>query len=188
MANSYEETLLEAEDRMEKAVHVLEGDLRGIRTGRASPALVEGIRVEYYGTPTPLQQLAAISVPEPRLLVVRPFDPTSLKEIERALQKSDLGVAPSNDGKVIRLALPPLSEEQRRKLAARVKDVAEQTRVALRNVRRDALKQTDAAEDKRDLTEDEARKLRDEIQETIKRFEGRVSEVLDRKTKEILEG
>jgi len=188
MENPYEEILLEAEDRMEKGVAVLEGDLRGIRTGRASPALVEGIRVEYYGTPTPLQQLASISVPEARLLVVRPFDPTALKEIERALQKSDLGVSPSNDGKVIRLALPPLSEEQRKKLAARVKDVAEQTRVALRNIRRDVLKQVDASEEKSALTEDDARKLRDDVQETIKRFEGKVTEILDRKTKEILEG
>lgn len=187
MENAYEEIYLETAERMEKPLSVLAGDLRGIRTGRATPALVEGIRVEYYGAPTPLQQIAGISIPEPRLIVVKPYDPSAAKEIERAILKSDLGVTPTNDGKLIRLSLPPLSEEQRKKLAGRVKEMAEQTRVALRNVRRDGLKRVDAAEEDSSLTEDDAKKLRDEIQEMIRDHEAKVDDLLARKTKEILE-
>ncbi|HET6203365.1 MAG TPA: ribosome recycling factor [Planctomycetota bacterium] len=187
MENPREEIYLETAERMEKAVEILAGDLRGIRTGRASPALVEGIRVDYYGAPTPLHQIASVSIPEPRLIVIKPYDPSALKEIEKSILKSELGVTPANDGKLLRLALPPLSEEQRKKLAARCKEIAEQVRVSLRNVRREGLKRVDAAEKDRALTEDDAKGLRDEIQELIKEHEAKVEEVLSRKTKEILE-
>lgn len=131
------DALADAEGRMKGAVRALEEDLSGIRTGRASPALVERLPVEYYGVPTPLMQLATISAPEPRLLTIRPFDAGTMKEIERAIQASDLGLTPSNDGKLIRLSIPPLTEERRHDLVKLVHVRAEEARVAVRNVRRD---------------------------------------------------
>ncbi len=187
MENAREEIYLETADRMDKAVEILAGEFRGIRTGRASPALVEGIRVEYYGAPTPLNQIAAVSIPEPRLIVIKPYDPGALRDIEKAILKSELGVTPANDGKLLRLALPPLSEEQRKKLAARCKEIAEQARVSLRNVRREGLKRVDASEKAGSLTEDDAKGARDEIQELIKEHEAKVDDLLGRKSKEILE-
>ena len=131
------DALADAEGRMKGAVRALEEDLSGIRTGRASPALVERLPVEYYGVPTPLMQLATISAPEPRLLTIRPFDAGTMKEIERAIQASDLGLTPSNDGKLIRLSIPPLTEDRRHDLVKLVHARAEEARVAVRNVRRD---------------------------------------------------
>lgn len=183
----YDDILLDTEDKMEKAVAHLVGELNHIRTGRASAGLVDGVRVDYYGEPTPLKSLATISVPEPRLIVIKPFDPGSLKEIERAIQKSDLGVTPASDGKLVRLALPPLSEEQRKKLAARCKEMAEAARVSIRNVRRDSNKASDGALADGALTEDQEKKLKDEIQSLTKQYEGKVDEALAKKTKEILE-
>ena len=183
----YDEILLDAEERMDKALDHLHDGLRGIRTGRASPGLVEGIRVEYYGSPTPLKQIANIGIPEPRLIMIKPFDPSSLKEIEKAILKSDLGIAPANDGKIIRLAVPPLSHDRRKQLAALVKERAEECRVSMRNVRRDANKSADGAEADGNLSEDDLKRLRDEIQELIKRFEAKVDEELERKTSEIME-
>ena len=183
----YDDILLDTEDKMEKAVAHLVGELNHIRTGRASAGLVDGVRVDYYGEPTPLKSLATISVPEPRLIVIKPFDPGSLKEIERAIQKSDLGVTPASDGKLVRLALPPLSEEQRKKLAARCKEMAEAARVSIRNVRRDSNKASDGALADGALTEDQEKKLKDEIQALTKQYEGKVDEALAKKTKEILE-
>ncbi|MHC4814987.1 MAG: ribosome recycling factor [Planctomycetota bacterium] len=139
---------------MEKAIHHLTDQLRTIRTGRASPALVDTIKADYYGTPTPLNQLAHISVPEPRQLVVKPFDQNALKEIEKAILTSDLGLTPSSDGKLLRLVLPPLSEEQRRKISGKVKEITEASRVVLRNARRDANKASDAAKKAGSLSED----------------------------------
>lgn len=183
----YDDILLDTEDKMEKAVAHLVGELNHIRTGRASAGLVDGVRVDYYGEPTPLKSLATVSVPEPRLIVIKPFDPGSLKEIERAIQKSDLGVTPASDGKLVRLALPPLSEEQRKKLAARCKEMAEAARVSIRNVRRDSNKASDGALADGALTEDQEKKLKDEIQSLTKQYEGKVDEALGKKTKEILE-
>jgi ribosome recycling factor len=182
-----DDLLLETEDKMERALGHLSDDLRGIRTGRATPALVEGIRVDYYGAPTPLNQLAQIAVPEPRLLMIKPFDKGSLGDIEKAILKSDIGITPQNDGKVVRLAVPPLSEERRHKLVAQVKDLAEQCRVSLRNVRRDVNKQIDALEKKSSFTEDQADRLREDIQEKTKEFEAKVDEVVEKKSKEILQ-
>src|SRR5207248_9143560 len=124
-----DEILFDAEERMEKAVSIFKDDLRGLRTGRATPALVDGLRVEYYGSPTPLKQLAQISTPDPQQIVIKPFDPGVLKEIERAIRSSDLGMSPANDGKMIRLTVPPMSGEQRQKMVQRVKKSAEEARV-----------------------------------------------------------
>ena len=178
--------LAEFMDKSHKTVQHLTDQLRTIRTGRASPALVDTIRVEYYGTLTPLNQIAHISVPEPRQLMVKPFDVTALKEIERAILKSDLGLTPAADGKVVRLTLPPLSEEQRKKIAAKIKDIAEQSRVSLRNERRDINKRVDATKNQ-GLTEDQVKKLHERVQEELKAAEHQVDEVLKKKTAEIME-
>ena len=179
--------LKDLQERLEKTVGHLHDQLRSIRTGRAAPALLDGIRVDYYGTPTPLNQMAHISVPEPRQLLVKPFDATQMKEVERAIHKSDLGLTPSTDGKVLRLTLPPLSEEQRKKLSAKVKDLAEQARVALRNERRDANKHSDQANKDGKLTDDQNKQLHTRIQDALKTAETRIDELLKKKTHEIME-
>lgn len=183
----YDDILLDTEDKMEKAVAHVVQEFNHIRTGRATAGLVDGVRVDYYGSPTPLKQLATISVPEARLIVIKPFDPGSLKEIEKAIQKSELGVTPQSDGKLVRLVMPPLSEEQRKKLAARCKELAEAARVSIRNVRRDSNKAADGAMGDGALTEDQDAKLREEIQALTKTYEGKVDEALGKKTKEIME-
>jgi ribosome recycling factor len=149
------ETIKDAETRMKGALQTLEADLAGIRTGRASPALVERLQVEYYEMPTPLLQLANISVPEPRQLLIRPFDPTNLKAIEKALMASDLGLTPMNDGKVIRLNLPTLTEERRKDLVKIVHSRLEETRIAMRNVRRDLIKDLKDFEKEKLISEDD---------------------------------
>src|SRR5436190_14075821 len=150
-----DEILFDAEERMEKAVGVFRDELRGLRTGRATPALVDHLRVEYYGAPTPLKGLANISTPDPQHIVIKPFDPSCLKDIEKAIRSSDLGMAPNNDGKMIRLQVPPMSGEQRQKMVARIKKSKEEANVACRNIRRDANKQFDQAEKNKEMTEDE---------------------------------
>ncbi len=189
MANSelYDMILMDTEERMQKSAEFLESELRGIRTGRATPALVDNLRVEYYGSPTPLNQLATISVPEARMIVIKPFDASALSEIEKAIQKSDLGINPSNDGKLIRLNMPPLSEEQRKKLAARVKEMGEASRVSLRNTRRDAIKQAEAGKKSSDLTEDDLHGLKEQIQSLIKKYEAKIDAIVASKTTEIMD-
>lgn len=182
-----EEILFDCEERMEKAVSVFRDELRGLRTGRATPALVDMLRVEYYGSPTPLKQLAQISTPDPQQIVIRPFDASCLKEIEKAIRTSDLGMSPNNDGKMIRLSVPAMSGEQRQKMVARVKKSGEEAKVAIRNIRRDANKHFDNAEKAKEMTEDERDQGKDEVQNLTKKFEERVSEVADKKAKEILE-
>ncbi|MCA8944350.1 MAG: ribosome recycling factor [Planctomycetes bacterium] len=177
---------MEFEDKVEKALHHLTEHLAGIRTGRASPALIDSIKVEAYGTMTPLNQVSHISVPEARQLLVKPFDLSIIKDIERALLTSDLGLTPANDGKLIRLTLPPLSEEQRKKLVVKVKDMAEQARIALRNSRRDANKHADQALKEHHMTEDANHDLHDRIQEIIKTAETKIESILGRKTEEIM--
>ena len=177
----------EAEARMKTALQTLEGELGGIRTGRASPALVERLHVEYYGTPTPLIQLASISVPESRSLVIRPFDATSLKAIERAILASDLGLTPNNDGKVIRLNLPPLTEERRRELVKLVHHRAEESRVAMRNVRRDLIKDLREFEEEKLISEDDLKQGEEELQKITDRFIEEINTVSERKEKEIME-
>jgi ribosome recycling factor len=177
----------EAESRMKGAVQALEEDLAGIRTGRASPALVEKLPVEYYGTQTPLLQLASINVPEPRSLMIRPFDASSLKAIERAIRTSDLGLTPNNDGKAIRLNLPPLTEERRRDLVKVVHNRVEEARVAVRNVRRDSIKDLREFEQEKLISEDDRNKGEAELQKITDRFIAEVNGVGERKEKEILE-
>ena len=178
--------LADFEDRAEKSIQHLSEVLATIRTGRASPALVDNLRVQAYGTSTPLNQLAHISVPEARQLAVKPFDASILKDIEKAIHASDLGLNPSNDGKLIRLSLPPLSEEQRKKLVVKVREYAEQTRIALRNERRDANKHTDQAFASHDITEDQQRELKDRVQEKLKDAEKRIDDILAKKTDEVM--
>ncbi|MCA8964148.1 MAG: ribosome recycling factor [Planctomycetes bacterium] len=181
--------LQELKNKTDKTVQHLREQLGTIRTGRASPTLVDTIRVDYYGSPTPLAQVAHISVPEPRQLMIKPFDgsPPVMKEIERAILKSDLGLNPQSDGKVLRLSMPPLSGEQRGKLAAKVKDIVEQNRVALRNERRDTLKHVDQAKKDGALTEDQGKKAHDAIDKELKAVEHKMDEILKAKTKEIME-
>ena len=182
-----DEALFDAEERMEKAVSVLRDELRGLRTGRATPALVENIRVEYYGSPTPLKQIATISTPDPQQILIRVFDQTALKDVEKALRSSDLGMSPNNDGKNIRLNVPPMSGEQRQKMVTRIKKSAEEAKVAIRNIRRDANKHLDVAEKNKEATEDERDKAKDDVQALTKRFEDRAQELCDKKSQEIME-
>jgi ribosome recycling factor len=177
----------EAEAHMKTALQTLEGELGGIRTGRASPALVERLHVEYYGSLTPLIQLASISVPESRSLVIRPFDATSLKAIERAIQASDLGLTPNNDGKVIRLNLPPLTEERRRELVKLVHHRAEDSRVVLRNIRRDLIKDLREFEEEKLISEDDLKQGEEELQKITDRFIEEINTVSVHKEKEIME-
>jgi ribosome recycling factor len=177
----------EAETRMKGAVQALEDDLAGIRTGRASPALVERLQVDYYGSPTPLVQLASIGVPEPRQLLIRPFDQASLPDVERAILASDLGLTPSNDGKNIRLNLPPLTEERRVELVKIVHHRVEEGRVAVRNVRRDLIRGLREFEDEKMISEDERIRGEEELQKITDRYIEEINEVGDRKEKEILE-
>ncbi len=180
-----DELLLDTEDRMEKALEILKEKFRGMRTGRANPGLVENIHVEYYGTQSPLRQISHISAPEADLIVIKPFDPSSLGTIEKAIQKSDVGIHPMNDGKLIRLKVPPLSQERRKQLAARAKEVAEETRISLRNVRRDANKTADGIEKDGGVSEDELKKLKEEIQGLLKKSEDKVDEILKAKSSEL---
>src|SRR6266436_5699807 len=182
-----DEILFDAEERMEKAVNVLNDQLRGLRTGRATPALVDGIRVEYYGSPTPLKQLAQINTPDPQQIIIRPFDQNSLKDIEKAIRSSDLGMSPNNDGKLIRLIVPPMSGEQRQKMVTRIKKSAEEAKVALRNIRRDANKHFDQAEKAKEMTEDERDAGKEEVQSLLKKYEDKVTEMADKKGKEVME-
>jgi len=182
-----EEVVLDAEERMNKALTFLREEMRGMRTGRAHPGLVESIRVDYYGTPTPLKQLASISVPEPDQIVIKPFDINAISDIEKGLQSSDLGITPQNDGKLIRLKVPPLSEERRKQMVSRVKEVAEESRVSMRNIRRDANKHIDTSKKDGDLSEDDQARLKDQVQDVLKSVEKQVDEDLKRKTSELME-
>jgi ribosome recycling factor len=179
--------LKDAESRMHQSTAVLKGDLAGIRTGRANPALIEKLHIEYYGTETPLLQLASISVPEPRALLIKPFDPSSLKGIERAIQASDLGLTPNSDGRQIRLNLPPLNEERRRELVKHVHHRLEEARVAIRNIRRDAVKDMKEAETEKLATEDEVRRGEDELQKMTEKLMNEVDTLGRAKEQEILE-
>src|SRR5262245_29921159 len=182
-----DEILMDAEERMEKAANVFRDELRGLRTGRATPALVDNLRVEYYGSPTPLKQLAQISTPDPQQIVIRPFAAGDLKDIEKAIRSSDLGLAPNNDGKVIRLVVPPMSGEQRKKMVTQMKKQAEAAKVSCRNIRRDANKHFDQAEKDKELTEDERDQGKEAVQTLLKTWESKIDEMESKKEKEILE-
>lgn len=179
--------LKEAEAHMQKSIHVLQEDLTGIRTGRANPGLVEKLQIEYYGAPTPLMQLASISVPEPRTLMIKPFDKTTLKAIEKAIMASELGLTPNNDGIVIRLNLPALTEERRRDLVKHVHHRLEDARVALRNIRRDSMKDIKDFENEKLISEDERKRGEEELQKIIDRLMGEIDRIGQHKEKEIME-
>lgn len=181
------DTLREAAERMQTALKLLEEDLAGIRTGRASPSLVERLPVDYYGTNTPLIQLASIGVPEPRQLLIRPFDPATLKDIERAILASDLGLTPNNDGKVIRLTMPQLTEERRHELVRVVHNRMEEARVKIRNIRRDLMKDLREFEKESLISEDEEERGEKELQELTDKMNEKVEEIGERKEKEIME-
>ena len=179
--------LNDAEHRMRSAIQVLHDDLAGIRTGRASPALVERLPIEYYGTPTPLQQLASIGVPEPRTLMIKPFDATTLKAIEKAIQTSDLGLNPNNDGKVIHLNLPPLTEERRRDLVKHVHHRLEESRIAVRNIRRDSHNDMREFEKEKLISEDDLKRGEEDLQKLTDKFIEEIAHLGQTKEAEIME-
>ncbi len=182
------ELVTKAEELMEKAVEHLKKDLAAIRTGRATPALLDRITVDYYGGQTPLNQLATISVPEPRMLVIQPWDKSALAEIERAIMKSDLGINPVNDGVVIRLVLPQPTQERRLELAKIVRKKAEEGRVAVRNIRRDTNDELKARQKKDGVSEDELKRLQEKVQKLTDKYIKEVDGVLAMKEKEVMEG
>jgi ribosome recycling factor len=184
---SVDEILFDVEERMEKALAKLKGDLAGIRTGRANPGLVDSLRVEVYGSPTPIKAVASVGAPEPTQIVIRPFDPGTLKDIEKAVQASGLGLNPQNDGRLIRISVPPLSTEVRRKLVARIKELSEEAKVAVRNVRRDGNKAADQEQKDKALTEDQRDQVKNDIQELTKKLEAKVTDLAAAKEKEVME-
>jgi len=172
-----EEILMDTEDRMDKALGVLKNNLAGIRTGRATPGLLDSVKVTIYGSQTPLKQLASVGAPEPQQLVIRPFDSSTIKEIEKAIVASELGLNPQSDGRIIRINIPPLSTDVRKKLVARIKDLSEESRVSIRNVRRDSNKAVDTAEKEKLISEDDRDKAKEDIQELTKKFENSVTDL-----------
>ena len=184
---SADEIMLTIEDNMEKALAHLGREYRLIRTGRATPALVENIKVTAYGSEMPMKQCGIISVPEARQLLIKPFDPSILKDIEKALLASDLGVTPQNDGKLLRLTFPPLTEERRKKLAQEVKAKGEEIKIAVRNSRRDGIKDLEQIKKSKDITEDDLKKLKDDVQNMVKTHEKKIDTLVDKKSAEVME-
>jgi len=182
-----DDILLDSEMHMEKAVDHLLHELRSIRTGRASPAIVEHLKIDYYGTPTDLRSIAAISVPEATQLLIKPFSPGDIKAIERAINDSKIGLSPHSDGKQIRLMLPPLSQERRLQLAGQCKGFAEHAKISIRNARRDANKLLETEQKGGLLTEDESTRGKDQIQELTKTYEAKVEESVEKKRQEIMQ-
>jgi ribosome recycling factor len=183
----FAERLMEAEVRMEKSLESLHKELGGIRTGRATPSLVDRIQVDYYGAPTPLQSIAGVTAPEARLLVIQPYDRSSIGAIEKALQRSELGLNPTNDGQVIRIAIPPLTEERRREFAKIVKQKAEEARIAVRNIRRDEVDHLRRMEKDGHVSKDEIERNISEVQHITDTFVGKVDDLAQKKEAEILE-
>ena len=177
----------DAESRMQGAVETLTREFAGVRTGRATAALLEGIRVDYYNTPTPVNQVASISVPDPRTLLIQPWDASLLTKVEKAIQKSDLGLTPANDGKVIRLNMPPLNEERRKQLAKAVGKLAEEARVAVRNIRREAKDRLRGLAKDKKISEDDEKRSEADLQKLTDRFIQKIDELLKKKEQEILE-
>lgn len=177
----------ELKENMEKAIHVYEKSLSKVRTGRASLSLLDGVKVDYYGVPTPLNQVATLSIPESRLIVISPWDNSNMGNIEKAIQKSDLGLMPTNDGKVIRLSIPPLTEERRKELAKVVRRIAEECKINLRNVRREANDQLKTLKKDNDISEDEFYQYQEEVQEITDKYIKKSDQILAAKEKEIME-
>jgi ribosome recycling factor len=184
---SVDDVMLDAEERMEKAIGVLKNALSGIRTGRATPGLVDSVRVEVYGSATPLKQLASIGAPEPSQLVIRPYDVSTIKDIEKAIVASDLGLNPQSDGKIIRINIPALSTDVRKKLVARIKELTEEAKIAVRSIRRDANKLIETAEKEKEIGEDDCNKLKDEIQELTKKYESTATDLARARETDVME-
>lgn len=182
-----DDVLMECEMHMEKSVEHLLHELRGIRTGRASPAIVEHIKVDYYGSPTDLKSIASISVPEATQLLIKPFSPGDLRAIEKAINDSKIGLTPHSDGKSLRLMLPPMSQDRRNQLAGQCKGFAEHAKIAIRNARRDANKALDTQKKDGDITEDEDVKGKEQVQDLTKQYESKVDELIEKKRVEIMQ-
>ncbi|MCS7055601.1 MAG: ribosome recycling factor [Thermoflexales bacterium] len=187
MADEIKSVIKEIEKEMERAIHAMETDFQAIRTGRASPALVERIPVEYYGTQVPLQQLATITVPEAQVIMIKPFDPATLKAIEKAISASDVKLTPNNDGKVIRLNIPPLTEERRRDIVKLVHKRLEEAKISIRNHRREGMERLKAFEEQKLITEDDHKRGKQELENLTHRFTARADELGARKEREIME-
>jgi ribosome recycling factor len=181
------ETYQETKDRMGKSISALKNELKRVRTGRASLSLLDGIRVDYYGTLTPLNQMASLSVPESRLIAIQPWDATAIKEIEKSILKSDLGLTPSNDGKLVRISIPPLTEERRQELVKIVNKMCEEHKIAVRNIRRDSNELIRGFKKDGDISEDDAFKGQDQVQEITNEFIQQIDDIYKGKEKEILE-
>jgi ribosome recycling factor len=179
--------LKDAEDRMEKALDVFRNDLKGLRSGRASPGMLDALRVEYYGSPTPIKNIASVTCPDASSIVIKPYQAEDLKEIEKAIRSSDLGLAPNNDGKTIRLSIPAMSGDQRKKLVAQIKKQAESAKVSCRNIRRDGNKHFDDAEKAKTMTEDDRDKGKAKMQDLLKAYEAKIDDLGGKKEKEVME-
>ncbi len=180
------EIVSDGEAKMKKAVEFLQDELKSVRTGRASTGLVENIKADFYGTPTPLKQMATLAAPQPDMVVIKPFDPASVKDIEKAIKSSDLSIAPIVDGKLIRLNIPPLSEERRKQLVAQAKQTGEQTKVTIRNIRRDANKQLEKEQKDKIITEDDLQTGKKQIDDVTREYSDRVDAVVKNKSDEIM--
>ncbi|HEY2910419.1 MAG TPA: ribosome recycling factor [Gemmataceae bacterium] len=179
--------LKDAEERMEKALDVFRNDLKGLRSGRASPGMLDALRVEYYGSPTPIKQIASVTTPDASSIVIKPYQANDLKEIEKAIRSSDLGLAPNNDGKVIRLSMPAMSGDQRKKIVQQIKKQAEAAKVACRNIRRDGNKHFEDAEKAKTMTEDDRDKGKDKVQDLLKNYEAKIDDLSSKKEKEVMD-
>ena len=179
--------LLTCEEKMEKTLVALDGNFATVRAGRANPSILDRVQVDYYGCPTPINQMASVSVPEPRLLQIQPYDASSLKDIEKAINASDIGINPNNDGRVIRLVFPPLTEERRRELAKDVRKMAEDGKVAIRSIRRDGIEKIKAMRKANEITEDDQAAGEKEMQELTDKFCKKIDVAAEKKEKEILE-
>lgn len=182
-----QEILKDTEARMEKALDVFRNDLKGLRTGRASPQMLDSLRVDNYGTMSPIRDVASVTCPDAATIVIKPYVADSLKEIEKAIRASDLGLSPNNDGKVIRLSIPAMSGDQRKKIAQQIKKSAENAKVACRNIRRDGNKHFEDAEKAKTMTEDERDKGKAKVQDLLKTYEGKIDTLSTTKEKEVME-
>lgn len=179
--------ITDSEERMEKAIEILKKNLSGIRTGRANPGLVDSLRVDVYGSPTPLKQVAQVGAPEPSQIVIRPYDTGILKEIEKAIVASELGFNPQNDGRVIRINIPALSTDVRKKMVSRIKELTEEAKISIRNVRRDGNKAADQGEKDKVLSEDQRDDIKNEIQELTKKYEAEAADLAKNRETEVME-
>ena len=177
----------DSEERMDKAIEVLKKNLGGIRTGRANPGLVDSLRVDVYGSPTPIKQVAQVGAPEPTQIVIRPYDTGILKEIEKAIVASELGFNPQNDGRVVRINIPPLSTDVRKKMVSRIKDLTEESKISIRNVRRDGNKAADHEEKEKLISEDQRDDIKDQVQELTKKYEAEAASVAKAREAEVME-